>query len=337
MLSIPSGKVVFSGIQPTGIPHLGNYLGAARQWVDIQKSNQCIYCLVDMHALTVWQDPQTLRQQTLEQAAILIAAGIDTNKHILFNQSAVTAHARLAWIFNCVARIGWMNRMTQFKDKAGKNREAHSAGLYVYPNLMAADILAYKANCVPVGEDQRQHIELTNDIAQKFNHDYQIDFFPKVDEFIPKTSAKIMNLRDGTKKMSKSDPSAQGRIEMLDTDDEIASKIKRAKSDSEPLPSEIEGLQNRPEATNLITIYAAVTDKSIESVLQQYGGQGFSTFKTALADILVEIIRPIREETKKLVADPGHLKKVLKQGAEKASAIAEPIVSEAEYIVGFLK
>lgn len=333
----PSGKRVFSGIQPTGIPHLGNYLGAIRHWVDIQQGNECIYCLVDMHALTVWQDPTALKKQVLEQTAILLAAGIDPKRHILFNQSAVSAHARLAWIFNCVARIGWMNRMTQFKDKAGKNREAHSAGLYVYPNLMAADILAYKATCVPVGEDQRQHIELTNDIAQKFNHDYEKAFFPEVEGFIPTTSARVMNLRDGSKKMSKSDPSEQGRIELLDEDDAIRNKIKRAKSDSEPLPSEKAGLEHRLEALNLVSIYAVMANQTIDNVLQQFGGQGFSAFKTALADILIQNIAPIREETKRLFDDKKYLRTVLKEGAIKAATIAEPIVAEAESIVGFVK
>lgn len=333
----PSGKRVFSGIQPTGIPHLGNYLGAIQYWVDIQQDNECIYCLVDMHALTVWQEPVSLRKQTLEQTAVLLAAGIDPNKHILFNQSAVSAHARLAWIFNCVARIGWMNRMTQFKDKAGKNREANSVGLYVYPNLMAADILAYRATCVPVGEDQRQHLELTNDIAQKFNHDYKTGFFPVVEGFIPKTSARVMNLRDGSKKMSKSDPSEQGRIELLDEDDAITNKIKRAKSDSEPLPSEQEGLSHRLEALNLVSIYSVLAKQSIKQVLQDFGGKGFSPFKSALSDLLIQKIAPIREETKKLLADKQYLQTILKEGAEKASAIADPIVSEAEYIVGFLK
>lgn len=337
MSAKPSGKRVFSGIQPTGIPHLGNYLGAIRHWVDIQQGNECIYCLVDMHALTVWQDPVALKKQVVEQTAILLAAGIDTDKHILFNQSAVSAHARLAWIFNCVARIGWMNRMTQFKDKAGKNREAHSAGLYVYPNLMAADILAYKATCVPVGEDQRQHIELTNDIAQKFNHDYGKEFFSEVEGFIPTTSARVMNLRDGSKKMSKSDPSEQGRIELLDEDDIIANKIKRAKSDSEPLPLKKVDLENRLEALNLVSIYAVMANQDVDDVLQEFGGQGFSKFKTALADVLIANIAPIREETKKLLADKAYLHKVLKQGAVKATAIAEPIVSEVESMVGFIK
>lgn len=337
MISKPLGKRVFSGIQPTGIPHLGNYLGAIRHWVDIQEGNECIYCLVDMHAITVWQDPETLRQQTLEQAAILLAAGIDSQKHILFNQSAVSAHARLAWIFNCVARLGWMNRMTQFKDKAGKNSEAYSAGLYVYPNLMAADILAYKANCVPVGEDQRQHLELTNDIAQKFNYDYQTDFFPTVQGFIPTASARVMNLRDGSKKMSKSDPSEQGRIELLDEDDMIAMKVKKAKSDADVLPSEEAGLTNRLEAQNLVSMYAVMSNQTIDQVLQQFGGKGFGVFKGALSEVLINAISPIREKTKKILTDKEHIRFILKQGAEKASAIAEPTVSEVEYIVGFMK
>ncbi|MBL7236569.1 tryptophan--tRNA ligase [Novacetimonas hansenii] len=328
---------IFSGIQPTGIPQLGNYLGAIRNWVGLQRDNECIFCLVDMHAITVWQDPQALREQTLAQTAVLLASGIDVQRHILFNQSAVTAHARLAWIFNCVARLGWLNRMTQFKDKAGKDRENHSAGLYVYPDLMAADILTYKATAVPVGDDQRQHLELTNDIAQKFNHDYGQDFFPIVEALIPPQGARIMSLRDGTKKMSKSDPSAQSRIEMTDDADTIMQKIRRAKTDPEPLPSEEAGLENRPEARNLVTIYATLQQCGIQDVLDQHGGEGFGPFKKALADVLIQHIGPIADETTRLLKEPGFLRDTLRDGARRANVIAEPIVAEAESLVGFLK
>lgn len=328
---------IFSGIQPSGIPQLGNYLGAIRNWVNLQANYECIFCLVDMHAITVWQDPEKLREHTLTQAAILLAAGIDADKHILFNQSAVSAHARLAWIFNCVARIGWLNRMTQFKDKAGKDRENHSAGLYVYPNLMAADILAYKATHVPVGEDQKQHLELTNDIAQKFNHDYKVEFFPQVEPLIPPTAARIMSLRDGTKKMSKSDPSAQSRIELTDDADAIALKIRRAKTDSDPLPEDIAGLAERPEAKNLVSIYAALADIPVEQVLKEHAGQGFGPFKAALTEVVVNTISPIGQETTRLLQDESYLLKTLHSGAERAQSIAEPIVAEAEKLVGFLK
>lgn len=328
---------IFSGIQPTGIPQLGNYLGAIRNWVGLQADHECIFCLVDLHAITVWQDPEVLRQQTLAQTAVLLAAGIDPKTHILFNQSAVSAHARLGWIFDCVSRLGWLNRMTQFKDKAGKDRENHSAGLYVYPNLMAADILAYKATRVPVGDDQRQHLELANDIAQKFNHDYGVDFFPAIEPLIPPAAARIMSLRDGTKKMSKSDPSAQSRIEMTDDADAIALKIRRAKTDPEPLPSEPAGLQDRPEARNLVDIYAALAGITAADVLARHGGEGFGPFKTALTEVLVQNIVPIADETRRLLEAPDHLRAVLRDGAARAAQIAEPIVSEAERLVGFLK
>lgn len=328
---------IFSGIQPSGIPQLGNYLGAIRNWVNLQADHECVFCLVDMHAITVWQEPAKLRSQTLTQAAILLAAGIDPQKHILFNQSAVSAHARLAWIFNCVSRLGWLNRMTQFKDKAGKDRENHSAGLYVYPNLMAADILAYKATRVPVGEDQKQHLELTNDIAQKFNHDYGVEFFPQVEALIPPAAARVMSLRDGTKKMSKSDPSAQSRIEMTDDADTIALKIRRAKTDTDTLPSEVEGLEGRPEAKNLVTIYAALADMSLAEVLVQHQGQGFGPFKQALTEVVVGAIAPIAQETQRLMQNEDHLVSVLRSGALRAQAIAEPIVTEAEKLVGFVK
>lgn len=328
---------IFSGIQPSGVPQLGNYLGAIRNWVSLQADHECIFCLVDMHAITTWQAPEELRRHTLTQAAILLASGIDASKHILFNQSAVSAHARLAWIFNCVTRLGWLNRMTQFKDKAGKDRENHSSGLYVYPNLMAADILAYKATRVPVGEDQKQHLELANDIAQKFNHDYGVEFFPQVEALIPTAAARVMSLRDGTKKMSKSDPSAQSRIELTDDADTIALKIRRAKTDTEVLPAEPEGLADRPEARNLVAIYAALADMSAQQVLDQHQGQGFGPFKAALTEVVVQAIAPIGKETTRLLGDETHLLNTLRLGAQRAQAIAEPIVSEAEKLVGFVK
>nr|WP_294916346.1 tryptophan--tRNA ligase [uncultured Neokomagataea sp.] len=328
-------KRVFSGIQPTGIPHLGNYLGAIRNWATLQADHDCVFCLVDMHSLTMPWEPETLRQQTLGSAACLLAAGIEPTR--LYNQSAVSAHARLGWIFNCVSRLGWLNRMTQFKDKAGKNRENHSAGLYVYPNLMAADILAFHATRVPVGDDQRQHIELANDIAQKFNHDMGTDFFPEIEAFIPPAAARVMSLRDGTKKMSKSDPSEQSRITLTDTPDEIALKIRRARTDSEPLPSEAAGLEGRAEARNLVAIYAAMADESIDATLQRFGGEGFGPFKTALADLLVESLGPVALETRRLLESEDHLLSVLRQGADRARSISEPIVQEAERLVGFLR
>ncbi|NHN88083.1 tryptophan--tRNA ligase [Acetobacter conturbans] len=328
---------VFSGIQPTGIPHLGNYLGAIRNWVALQADHECIFCLVDLHALTVWQNPADLREQTRQQTAVLLASGIDPAKHILFNQSAVSAHTRLGWIFNCVSRLGWLNRMTQFKDKAGKDRENHSAGLYVYPNLMAADILAYKAVRVPVGDDQRQHIELANDIAKKFNHDYGVEFFTEIEAFVPPQAARVMSLRDGSKKMSKSDASAQSRIDMTDDADTISLKIRRAKTDAEPLPSSLEGLEERPEARNLVGLYAVLAGLTPEQVLTQHGGEGFGPFKQALTDVMVAHIEPIAQETRRLLEDVPHLESVLRDGAVRASAIADPIVSEVERLVGFLK
>ncbi len=327
---------VFSGIQPSGIPTLGNYLGAIRNWVTLQDNHACLWCVVDLHAITAWQDPAALRQQSLEMAATLLACGVDPVNHILFLQSGVRAHAQLAWIFNCVARLGWLNRMTQFKDKAGKDRENASAGLYVYPNLMAADIHAYHATRVPVGDDQRQHLELANDIAQKFNHDYGVDFFPNIEPVILGPAARVMSLRDGTKKMSKSDPSDQSRINLNDDADTIALKIRRAKTDPMPLPSEVEGLTGRPEARNLVGIYAALTDTDHASVLQEHGGQGFGPFKNALADLLVQKLAPISAETNRLLNDQEALIDLLRSGAERAAAIAEPIVSEAERLVGFV-
>ena len=328
---------IFSGIQPSGIAHLGNYLGALRNWVALQDQHECIYCIVDLHAITEWQDPKELTRQSREMAAILLACGIDPRKHILFLQSSVRAHAQLAWIFNCVARLGWLNRMTQFKDKAGKNRENASAGLYVYPNLMAADILAYHATGVPVGEDQRQHLELANDIAQKFNHDYGVEFFPRIESLIMGPAPRVMSLRDGTKKMSKSDPSDQSRINLNDDPETIALKIRRAKTDPEPLPSEPQGLEKRPEARNLVGIYAALAGTDHAAVLREYGGKGFGAFKEALSGLLIEKLDPIAEETRRLLADPAQLDAILRDGAARAAAIAEPIVAEVERLVGFLK
>ena len=329
---------VFSGIQPSGIAHLGNYLGALRNWVALQDSSR-------LHLLR--RGPARDHRVAGPEAAgasrrarwppCCSPAASTREKHILFAQSSVRAHAQLAWIFNCVARIGWLNRMTQFKDKAGKNRENASAGLYVYPNLMAADILAYHATGVPVGEDQRQHLELANDIAQKFNHDYGVEFFPHIESLIMGPAPRVMSLRDGTKKMSKSDPSDQSRINLNDDPDAIALKIRRAKTDPEPLPSEPQGLENRPEARNLVGIYAALAGTDHAAVLREHGGKGFGAFKDALAALLVDKLRPIAGETRRLLDDPASVDAVLRDGAERAAAIADPIVAEAERLVGFLR
>ena len=327
---------IFSGIQPSGVPTLGNYLGAMRNWVPLQDTHDCIYCVVDLHAITQWQEPAQLATQSREMAASLLACGIDPSRSILFLQSQVAAHVRLAWVFECVARLGWLNRMTQFKDKAGRNTENVSAGLYTYPVLMAADILAYKATRVPVGDDQRQHLELANDIAQKFNHDYGVEFFPAIEGLIMGPAARVMSLRDGSRKMSKSDPSDQSRINLNDSADEIAQKIRRAKTDPEPLPSEPQGLEGRPEARNLVGIYAALADSDHTTVLRQWGGQGFAAFKPALADLLVAKLEPIAMETRRLLADTAHVDAVLRDGAARAAAIADPILAEAMKLVGFL-
>ncbi|MGH7056383.1 MAG: tryptophan--tRNA ligase [Acetobacteraceae bacterium] len=327
---------IFSGIQPSGVPTLGNYLGAIRHWVPLQKDHSCIYCVVDLHAITMWQDPRQLPNQTRELAASLIACGIDPETSILFHQSAVAEHAELAWIFNCVARLGWLNRMTQFKDKVGKDRENASAGVYVYPNLMAADILAYHATGVPVGDDQRQHVELANDIAQKFNHDYGVAFFPAVEPLIFGPATRVMSLRDGSKKMSKSDASDQSRINLNDSADAIVQKIRRAKTDAAPLPSEPEGLAGRPEARNLVGIYAALAKTDEAGVLKLIGGKGFAAFKDELADLLVATVGPIAAETNRLLDDPAHVEEILRAGAVRARAIAAPIVGEAKRLVGLL-
>lgn len=327
---------IFSGVQPTGNLHLGNYLGAIRNFVGLQNDYECIYCVVDLHAITVWQDPKELVGNTREVTAAFLAAGIDPKGSIIFNQSQVSAHAQLAWIFNCIARLGWLNRMTQFKEKAGKHRENASVGLYAYPNLMAADIMAYRATHVPVGEDQKQHLELTRDIAQKFNNDFGVEFFPIVEPLIFGEATRVMSLRDGSKKMSKSDPSDQSRITFTDTADEISKKIRRAKTDPEELPSETEGLKERPEASNLVGIFAALSNQTSADVLQEFGGRGFGDFKPALAELAIEKLAPISDEMRKLIADPGHIDAVLADGAERARAIAEPILSEVHEIVGLI-
>ena len=327
---------IFSGVQPTGNLHLGNYLGAIRNFVGLQNDYECIYCVVDLHAITVWQDPKELVGNTREVTAAFLAAGIDPKGSIIFNQSQVSAHAQLAWIFNCIARLGWLNRMTQFKEKAGMHRENASVGLYAYPNLMAADIMAYRATHVPVGEDQKQHLELTRDIAQKFNNDFGVEFFPIVEPLIFGEATRVMSLRDGSKKMSKSDPSDQSRITFTDTADEISKKIRRAKTDPEELPSETEGLKERPEASNLVGIFAALSNQTSADVLQEFGGRGFGDFKPALAELAIEKLAPISNEMRKLMADPGHIDAILVDGAERARAIAEPILSEVHEIVGLI-
>jgi tryptophanyl-tRNA synthetase len=327
---------IFSGIQPTGNLHLGNYLGAIRNWVSLQYEFDSIYCVVDLHAITVPQDPAALRQSTREVAASLIAAGISTEKSILFNQSCVPQHAELAWIFNCVARLGWLNRMTQFKEKAGKNRENATVGLYAYPTLMAADILAYRATHVPVGEDQKQHLELTRDIAQAFNSAYDIDLFPLPEPQIFGSATRVMSLRDGSAKMSKSDNSDNSRINMTDDAEMIATKIRRAKTDPDALPSEVAGLDGRPEASNLVGIYAALADCSVDDVLVEFGGQGFAVFKPALAELAVAKLSPIGDEMRRLMANPGDIDAVLANGAERAAAITRPILAEIRDVVGFL-
>ncbi|MFH1806481.1 MAG: tryptophan--tRNA ligase [Pseudomonadota bacterium] len=327
---------IFSGAQPTGNLHLGNYLGAIRNWVALQKDFECVFCVVDLHAITVWQNPQELRSNIRELAASMIASGIDPQKHVLFNQSQVSAHAELAWIFNCVARIGWLNRMTQFKEKAGKNRENASLGLYAYPSLMAADILAYKATHVPVGEDQKQHLELTRDIAIKFNNDFGVDFFPTPEPLILGPATRVMSLREGTKKMSKSDTSDMSRLNMTDDADTLSRKIRKAKTDAEPLPSEAAGLEGRPEARNLVTIYAALMDQSVDAVLSEHGGTQFSGFKQALTDVVVDKLAPITTEMARLKNDIPYIDSVLSKGADRADAITQPILREVKEIVGFL-
>ena len=332
-----SNARVFSGVQPTGNLHLGNYLGAIKNWVSLQQSYETIYCIVDLHAVTVPQDPASLKTATHEVAASLIASGIDFHASILFNQSQVPQHAELAWLFNCVARLGWLNRMTQFKEKAGKNRENATVGLYAYPTLMAADILAYKATHVPVGDDQKQHLELTRDIANAFNSMFGQNFFPLPDPIIQKTAARIMSLRDGNSKMSKSDLSDFTRINLNDEDDLIFQKIKKAKTDPEPLPETLKELEHRPEARNLVGIYAALTNQSETAVLLEFSGEGFGKFKPILADCLINAIAPIRDEMNKLLTDTFELDRVLVNGARKAESIAEPILAKCKEVMGFVQ
>tara|TARA_B100000965_G_scaffold154107_1_gene128186 strand:+ start:3279 stop:4283 length:1005 start_codon:yes stop_codon:yes gene_type:complete len=326
---------VFSGVQPTGTLHLGNYLGAIKNFVELQNNYNCVYCVVDQHAITVDQDPKELKSNILEVLASFIASGIDYKKQIIFQQSSVPAHSQLAWVFNCVSRIGWLNRMTQFKDKAGKNKENVSVGLMVYPNLMAADILAYLATHVPVGDDQKQHLELSRDIAQKFNNDFGVDFFPLPEPLIYGNATRVMSLRDGTKKMSKSDPSDFSRILLTDEDEDIISKIKKAKSDSELIPETIDELQSKPECLNLINILSALLNQEVSQTLKQYSGKEYSLLKKDLADSLVQVITPIRNEIKNLLNNRDELANILSVGTEKASAIANPILEDIYKIVGF--
>src|SRR3954470_19173438 len=341
---------VFSGVQPTGNLHLGNYLGAIVKFVALQQRYDCIYCVVDLHAITVpinvWGGPDVLRQSTREVTAAFIASGIEPKKHIVFNQSQVSGHAELAWVFNCVARMGWLSRMTQFKEKAGKDRENASVGLFAYPSLMAADILLYRATHVPVGEDQKQHLELCRDIAQKFNNDFGDSirergfgdlFFPLTEPLIQGPATRVMSLRDGTKKMSKSDASDNSRINLTDDADTIAQKIRKAKTDPEPLPSEEAGLEPRPEADNLVGIYAALSGRAKADVLGEYGGGQFSSFKNALVELCVEKLAPIASEMKRLVADPGHVDAILADGAGRAEAIAQETMNATKDIVGFIR
>ena len=329
---------VFSGIKPSGGLTLGNYLGAIKRFVQMQGGAfETIYCVVDLHAITVWQDPKELQSATREVAAGFLASGIDPEKSILFNQSQVSQHAELAWIFNCVARMGWMNRMTQFKEKAGKNAEAQSLGLYAYPSLMAADILIYHATHVPVGEDQKQHVELTRDIAAKFNHDYKVDFFPMAEPVIEGPAMRVMNLRDGTKKMSKSGESDMERINMTDDADTIARKFQKARTDAAPLPETVEALDDRPEARNLVEIYAALADITPAEVLARFPGAGWGTFKPALAELAVERLSPISGEMARMMNDPAEIDRILARGAQRAREIAQPILARTLDIVGMVR
>ena len=330
-------KLVFSGVQPTGNLHLGNYLGALKNFVQLQKELNCIYCVVDLHAITVFQNPKELKNNTVETVASFIAAGLDPNKSIIFNQSSVPAHSELAWILNCVSRIGWLNRMTQFKDKAGSNKEKASVGLYIYPNLMAADILLYKATHVPVGADQKQHLELTRDIAEKFNKDFNCkDFFPIPEPLILKNISRVMSLRDGTKKMSKSEESDYSRINLKDSPDEIIKKIKKAKSDSEPIPDNLKSLEKKPEALNLLNIYSEILKSNLEKTLKEMAGKDYSFVKNKIAELLISEICPIGKEIKKLINDRTFLLEVLNKGSEKASVIAEENLKNIREKVGFI-
>ena len=330
-------KLVFSGVQPTGNLHLGNYLGALKSFVSLQKEMECIYCVVDLHAITTFQNPKVLKQNILETTAGFLAAGLDPNKSIIFNQSSVSGHSELAWILNCVSRIGWLNRMTQFKDKAGSNREKASVGLYIYPNLMAADILLYKATHVPVGADQKQHLELSRDIAQKFNKDFKCNnFFPLPEPLISKKISKVMSLRDGTKKMSKSEESEYSRINLKDSADEIVKKIKKAKSDSEPIPVDMDSLKKKPEALNLLNIYSEITKLNIEKTLKEMGGKEYSHIKSKLAEILVDKICPVGKEISKLMKDETFLLDTLRKGSEKANIKSEENLKKIREKVGLI-
>ena len=330
-------KLVFSGVQPTGNLHLGNYLGALKNFTSLQKEMECIYCVVDLHAITIYQKPSELSENVFKTVASFLAAGLDPNKSIIFNQSAVSGHSELAWILNCVSRIGWLNRMTQFKDKAGSDKEKASVGLYIYPNLMAADILLYKATHVPVGADQKQHLELSRDIAQKFNNDFNCEnFFPLPEPLISKNISRVMSLRDGTKKMSKSEESDYSRINLRDSADEINKKIKKAKSDSEPIPDNLKSLEKKPEALNLLTIYSELSENNLEKTLQDMAGKEYSFLKNKLTEILVNEITPVAKEIQKLLDDKSHLKQILKNGSEKANIIAEENLKKIRDIVGLL-
>ena len=333
-------KRIFSGVQPTGNLHLGNYLGAIKNWVNLQNDISSIFSIVDLHAITVPQEPLKLKSSTYEVTAAIIASGIDTNKSIVFNQSSVKEHSELAWIFNCICRIGWLNRMTQFKEKAGKNRENASVGLYGYPVLMAADILLYKSTHVPVGDDQKQHIELARDIAVSFNNMFtsadEVDFFTLPEPQIIGESTRVMSLRDGTKKMSKSDPSIASRINLTDSKEEISNKIRKAKTDSYPLPETLDELKDRPEAYNLISIYSSLSEKTLQEVLTEFSGKGFSHFKPRLIDLAVETLNPISCEMRNLLKDTKEIEKILKNGELKAREIAEPVLKDVKNLVGFV-
>ena len=330
-------ELVFSGVQPTGNLHLGNYLGAIKNFVSLQKKIECIYCVVDLHAITVFQEPQNLKNNILETVANFVACGLDVEKSIIFNQSSVSGHAELGWILNCVSRVGWMNRMTQFKEKAGSNKENASVGLYVYPNLMAADILLYKATHVPVGDDQKQHLELSRDIAQKFNNDFKSkNFFPIPEPLIQKNFSRVMSLRDGKKKMSKSDESDYSRINLSDSSEEIVKKIKKAKTDSMPIPEKIQELNDRPEALNLLNIYTSITNTTMDKTLAEMSGKDFSKFKEKLAEVLIDTICPIGKKIKELNKNKDYLINVLKTGSSKAQKIAQKNFNEIKEIVGFI-
>jgi tryptophanyl-tRNA synthetase len=328
---------VFSGVQPTGNLHLGNYLGAIRNWVPLQDQAETIFCIVDLHAITQPQDPAQLRAQTREVTAAYIAAGIDPERSIIFNQSAVAGHSELAWLLGCYTPLGWLNRMTQFKEKAGKQRDNAGLGLYAYPVLMAADILLYKGTHVPVGEDQKQHLELARDIAGAFNRRYEVEFFPLPEPQILGAATRVMSLRDGTKKMSKSDLSDYSRINMTDDADAVALKIQKAKTDPEPLPDTVTALETRAEADNLLGIYAALAGVTLEQAVQRFAGQSFSTFKRELADLSVAVLGPIGAEMKRLVADPGHIDAILRRGADRAHTIADKVLADTQDIIGLLK